>query len=81
MSEPVRLCFVVNAAGTAAEVTLSEPVSRAYDIMTADGVPPQTAADMAAAAERLGKDPVAAAEHFVRLRKSMRAGHGHWGSG
>ena len=69
---PVRVCFVVSTSGIAAEVTLSEAVSRAYDIMTADGVAPQTAAEMAAAAERSGKDPVAFAEHFTRLRKAAR---------
>jgi hypothetical protein len=67
----VRACFVVDSSGTAAEVMLSEAVSEAYDIMTAAGVTPQRAADMAATAERSGKDPVAFAEHFTRLRRAM----------
>lgn len=70
---PVRLSFVADSSGTVAEVLLSNAVSRAYDVMTADNVPAETAAKMAAAAERLGKDPVASAEHFVRLRKSLRS--------
>ena len=69
---PLRLCFVANSAGTVAEVLLNAPVGEAYDIMVADGVPPQGAADMAAAAERAGKDPVAWARHFVKLRGSLR---------
>lgn len=73
MSEPLRLCFVADTSGTVAEVLLSESVSRAYDIMTADGVPAQEAADMAAAAERGGKDPVAFAGHFVKLCAGLRA--------
>lgn len=72
MSEPERICFAVSAGGIAHEVILSASVSRAYDIMAADGVPAQRAADMAVAAERSGKDPVAFAEHFVKLRKSLR---------
>lgn len=49
-------------------------VEEAYDLMTADGVPPQEAADMAMAAHRAGKDPVAFARHFAGLRQRMRAG-------
>lgn len=47
-------------------------VKEAYDLMVADGVPARTAGDMAIAAARSGKDPVAFAEHFVKLRKSLR---------
>jgi hypothetical protein len=54
-------------------VTASDAVSRAYDVMAADGVPPETAARMAVAAEQSGRDPVAWAEHFTALRKSLRA--------
>ena len=49
-------------------------VEEAYDLMTADGVPPQEAADMATAAHRAGRDPVAFARHFTGLRKKMRGG-------
>lgn len=77
MSSSLRLCFTANSAGVIQEVQLSEPVSRAYDIMIANGVPPQTAADLAAAAERGGKDPVAFAEHFVKLRRSHSKGRDH----
>ena len=72
VSEPERICFAVSASGTAHEVMLSAQVSRAYDIMTGDGVPAQKAADLAVAAERNEKDPVAFAEHFVKLRRSLR---------
>jgi hypothetical protein len=49
-------------------------VEEAYDLMTADGVPAQQAADMAMAAHRGGKDPVAFARHFTGMRKRMRGG-------
>lgn len=68
----MRIGFVADTCGTVAEILLSEQVSTAYDLMTADGVPPQRAADMAAAAERSGKDPVAFAEHFVKVRKGLK---------
>lgn len=68
----MRLMFAVDTAGTVYELNLSDAVSRAYDIMTADGVPAQTAADMAVAAERDGRDPVAWAGHFTELRRSLR---------
>lgn len=55
------------------QVAESPPgVEEAYDLMTADLVPPQEAADMAMAAHRAGKDPVAFARHFVRLRETAR---------
>lgn len=47
-------------------------VEEAYDLMAADGVPPQQAADMAMAAHRAGKDPAAFARHFTGLRKAVR---------
>ena len=47
-------------------------VEEAYDLMTADGVPPQRAAGMACAAARAGKDPVEFARHFVKLRQELR---------
>ena len=47
-------------------------VEEAYDLMVADGVPPQRAADMACAASRAGKDPVEFARHFVKLRQKVR---------
>ena len=49
-------------------------VEEAYDLMTADGVPPEQAADMAMAAHQAGKDPVAFARHFTGLRQGMRRG-------
>jgi hypothetical protein len=52
----------------------SPGVEEAYDLMTADGVPPQQAADMAMAAHQAGKDPVAFARHFTGMRKWMRDG-------
>jgi hypothetical protein len=49
-------------------------VEEAYDLMVADRVPPQQAADMALAASRAGKDPVQFARHFLKLRQQARAG-------
>lgn len=72
----LRLGFVADSRGTVAEILLSEAVSRAYDLMAADGVPAEKAASMAAAAERSGRDPVAFAEHFVRVRKGFRSQEG-----
>lgn len=66
--------FRIFVAGTA-DITVVVPapgVEEAYDIMVADRVPPQTAADMAVAAAKSGRDPVAWAEHFVKVRKSLR---------
>lgn len=68
----MRLMFAVDMAGTVYELNLSDAVSRAYDILAADGVPPQQAADMAVAAERSGRDPVRWAGHFTELRRSLR---------
>lgn len=48
-------------------------VEEAYDIMVADDVPAQQAADMAVAAARIGRDPVAWARHFVRVRQEFRS--------
>jgi len=53
-------------------VTPEPGVEEAYDIMVADRVPPQTAADMAVAAAKNGRDPVAWAKHFVEVRQQIR---------
>ena len=50
-----------------------EGVEEAFDLMVADGVPAQRAADMAVAAAKDGRDPVAWTEHFVKMRKVARA--------
>lgn len=68
----MRLMFAVDTAGICYELILSDAVSRAYDVLAADGVPSQTAADMVVAAERGGRDPVAWAEHFVSVRRQFR---------
>ena len=47
-------------------------VEEAYDLMVADRVPAETAADMAVAAARDGKDPVEFARHFVKVRQQFR---------
>lgn len=47
-------------------------VEDAVDIMMADRVPEETAAKMAMACAKDGRDPVAWAEHFVKLRKYYR---------
>lgn len=57
------------------DITVLTPapgVEDAYDIMVADRVPAQQAADMAVAAAKDGRDPVAWAKHFVELRQSLR---------
>lgn len=48
-------------------------VEEAYDIMVADSVPAQRAADLAVAAAKSGRDPVAWARHFVSVRQAVRA--------
>lgn len=48
-------------------------VEEAWDLMYADGVPAGTAAELAMAAARSGRDPVAWAQHFVGLRKVLRS--------
>lgn len=53
-------------------VTPAPGVEEAYDLMVADRVPPQFAADMAVAVAKDGRDPVAWAEHFVEMRQSLR---------
>ena len=70
MAEPPRI--FIAGDGQVQCVQASAAVSRAYDLMAADGVPAQTAADMATAAERGGKDPEAFARHFVKLRQAAR---------
>lgn len=67
-----RFGFVADSRGNVAEILCSDGVSRAHDIMTADRVPAETAAKMAVAAERDGRDPVAFAEHYVKMRKVLR---------
>lgn len=79
MAEPPRI-FVAGASQVQC-VQASAAVSLAYDLMVADGVPAQTAADMATTAERGGRNPVAFARHFIKLRHaehqpSSRAGEG-----
>lgn len=66
--------FRIFVAGPQETQVLEPPpgVEEAYDLMTGEGVPAQTAADMAMAAHRGGKDPVAFARHFISLRKAMR---------
>ena len=67
-------CLRVFVAGTT-DITVVVPatgVEEAYDLMVADRVPSQQAADMAVAAAKDGRDPVAWARHFVKLRQSLR---------
>lgn len=73
MSESGFRIFIAGPQET--QVVEAPPgVEEAYDLMTADRVPPQEAADMTMAAHRAGKDPVAFARHFIGLRKRMRSG-------
>lgn len=70
IAEPPRI--FIAGHGYVQCVQASAAVSRAYDLMVADKVPAQTAADMATAAERDGRDPVADARHFIKLRHAAR---------
>ena len=66
-------CMRVFVAGTA-DITVVVPapgVEQAYDILVAGGVAPQKAADLAVQSEKYGKDPVAFARKFLRLRASI----------
>jgi hypothetical protein len=65
--------FIATGVGVIIPLDFSDAVSAAYDIMAADNVPADTCAKMALAAEESGRDPVAFAEHFVKVRKSFRA--------
>lgn len=47
-------------------------VEDAYDIMVADNVPAKTAADLAVAAAKSGRDPVEWARHFVKVRQTLK---------
>jgi hypothetical protein len=55
-----------------AVVEAAPGVEEAYDIMVADNVPAQHAANMAVAAAKDGRDPAAWARHFVELRQAVR---------
>jgi len=63
--------FVAGAEGILV-LTPAPGVEEAYDLMVADRVPAQQAADMAVAAAKSGRDPVAWARHFVKVRQSLR---------
>jgi hypothetical protein len=73
-----RTEFAVDTAGTVTQIETPEPSpeavawNRAYDILTATGVAPETAASYALTAQADGKDPVAWAERFVRLSRAAR---------
>ena len=64
--------FAVNAKGTAVSLDFSDAVSEAFDIMHADGLSHEKAAELAVAAEKSGRDPVAFARHFVEVRQGLR---------
>jgi hypothetical protein len=66
-----RIGFVADSRGNVAEIVMSDAVSDAWDILTAAGMPSQKAADMAVAAERSGRDPVAFAEHFAKVARTL----------
>lgn len=67
-----RIGFAVTPAGVVVELILSQAVSDAHGILTADGMSAEKAADLAVGAERQGMDPVAFARKTVRLRRSLR---------
>ncbi len=66
--------FRIFVAGAEDVVVLTPApgVEEAYDLMVADRVPAQQAADMAVAAAKSGRDPVAWAKHFVEMRQLLR---------
>jgi hypothetical protein len=65
--------FVVDGAGTVRDAgAIDDQLVTAVEIMTADRMPLQRAADLAAASRRLGRDPEADARHLVRLREAYR---------
>jgi hypothetical protein len=74
--------FAVGIDGSAEELSteerlrlmgISPSASAAYDLLADDGMPPEKAAEMVAAAHRSGRDPEAFARHLTRLRKAWRA--------
>jgi hypothetical protein len=68
---PFRI-FVAWPDGTVLCAEAAPGVEEAMDIMTADRMPADAAAQMAVGAAKLGKDPVAFAHHLVELRKAVR---------
>jgi hypothetical protein len=62
------------ASPTETQVVEAAPgVEDALDVMLADGVPADRAAGLAVAAAQDGRDPIAFARHFVKLRRAVRA--------
>lgn len=59
-----------------ADMGVSPSASAAYDLLTDDGVPPEKAAELAVAMQRVGErrgsDPEAMARHFVKLRHALK---------
>lgn len=73
MSDGVEFnLFIVGPDGTVEVCPVSTAVAQAYDRMVEDHLGCAAAASMAVAAERSGQDPVAFAEHFVKLRRAAR---------
>jgi hypothetical protein len=50
--------------------------SRAYDLLTADGVSDTKASEIIATCQSTSRDPVAFAEHFIKLRHAIARGRG-----
>ena len=70
---PRAVPFRIFVAGREVQVAEADPaVELAMDIMMADRVPADKAADLAVAAAKAGKDPIAFAEHFVKVRRRLR---------
>lgn len=63
------------AAGTLGTEMIEAPpgVDEAYDLLTADGMDPVKAAELALIASITGKDPVAWSRRVVQLRKTRRS--------
>ncbi|RKT49300.1 hypothetical protein [Saccharothrix australiensis] len=73
--------FAVSTDGTVLVLTpeqhltlmgVTRAMADAVDVLLADRVTPEKAVMVAHAAERDGRDPVAAAHHFVMLRRTLR---------
>ncbi|HXJ27483.1 MAG TPA: hypothetical protein VNH17_17350 [Streptosporangiaceae bacterium] len=64
--------FFMARNGEIEVVDIPDSVSAAMDIMTADRVPADRAAELCWAAHRSGRDPEAFARHFVELRRAIR---------
>ena len=71
----MRIGFAVDSRGIAYPLEMSAQVSQAYDILVADGMTPDRAAELAVGSERAStwRTPQDMARHIVALRKAARS--------